>query len=130
MSEHAWALENIETYTAGGLDPGESERLEQHVAACPACTQALEQARSIARAMDGLFQGIRPGTTLEERLILCLRNPRQRHYLPIKILAAVAAVLFLGMLGWYANGLIEGGDCRSLEPRPPIPGRSQAAHRN
>ena len=46
MSEHAWILENLESYTAGGLEPAERERLEEHIASCTPCAAALKIGRA------------------------------------------------------------------------------------
>src|SRR5947209_7103460 len=98
MSQHAWILENLESYSAGGLEPEERERLEQHVASCPPCARALEEARSLDRTMDSLFAGVRPEAALEDRMIRALRSPRRR-WLDRRVLIVAAAVLLLGVLG-------------------------------
>ena len=73
MSEHAWILENLESYTAGGLEPAERERLEEHIASCTPCAAALEETRALDQTMETLFAGVRPKATLEDRMIGKLR---------------------------------------------------------
>ena len=46
MSEHAWTLENIAAYCAGGLEAAECERLEQHTDTCETCARTLAEARA------------------------------------------------------------------------------------
>jgi anti-sigma factor RsiW len=59
MSEHAWILENLESYTAGGLEPAERERLEEHIASCAPCSTALEETRALDQTMETLASGRR-----------------------------------------------------------------------
>ena len=67
MTGHAWVLENVASYLADGLELAERERLEQHVASCPQCTEAVQQARALDDSLQGLFAGVRPGPALEEQ---------------------------------------------------------------
>src|SRR5438874_12625428 len=76
MSEHAWVLENIETFNAGGLEPDERERLQQHVGECSSCAQTLEEASTVDQVMENLFAEARPEAALEDRMIQFLRIGR------------------------------------------------------
>jgi hypothetical protein len=109
MAEHAWILENLESYTAGGLEPEERERLEQHVAACPPCTRALEETRSLDHMMESLFHEARPASTLEDELIQSLRMVRVDRRLSVRVAMIAAAVLLVGFIGSSVTGLLAEG---------------------
>ena len=66
MADHAWVNENLDTYLAGDLTTAERESVEQHVAACEACQQALAEARRLEQLMNGLFTEARPVVNLDE----------------------------------------------------------------
>jgi hypothetical protein len=104
MSEHAWVLENLACYVAGGLSAEEHQRLESHVAECASCAQALEELRSVDGQMEDLFAAARPDAALEDRSIQALRElpPRRRklRFFPYrKLMWAVAAAVLAGCLG-------------------------------
>jgi anti-sigma factor RsiW len=109
MSDHAWILENLESYSAGGLEPDERDRLEQHVRSCSPCARALEKARSLDRTMESLFTPVRPEAALEDRLIWVLRS-RSRRWIRRQIIAAAAAVILLAALGAGLSKFIERGE--------------------
>src|SRR5262249_55596087 len=109
MSDHAWILENLESYNAGGLEAAERERLEQHIASCTACAAALEETRSLDQAMETLFAGVRPKPTLEDRMIHRLRAAPAPWGLKYWIPLCAAAVLLMGVVGAGLNGLIANG---------------------
>jgi hypothetical protein len=108
MSEHAWVQENIATYSAGGLDPEEVERLERHIAECIGCAQMVQETRSVDRTMAGLFGGVLPGPMLEERLIRALRTIPRHRRLNLRVVLGVAATILLGIVGWQASLIIQG----------------------
>ncbi|MBV9123106.1 MAG: DUF4349 domain-containing protein [Planctomycetes bacterium] len=112
MAEHTWILENIAAYAAGGLETAERNRLEQHVASCPACARELQEALGVDRELLNLFAAARPGPALEDRLIAQLRSApgRRRFGLPLRIAAGAAAVLLVGALGAGASAVIAGGE--------------------
>jgi len=104
MSEHAWILENLATYLAGGLTFEERERVERHTADCRACAGALDEIRSVDGQLEALFVGVRPGPAMEDRFIQALRQtPVRRRRLrfgrSIKVGLAVAAALLLAVVG-------------------------------
>ena len=68
MAEHSWILEHLESYLAGGLEPDERARLEEHVASCEPCGRALSEARALDHSLDGLFAPARPAPELEDRM--------------------------------------------------------------
>src|SRR5262245_30467449 len=104
MAEHAWVLENIAAYHAGGLEAAEREQLEQHIAICEPCARAFEEAAGIDRALETLFADVRPNPALEDRMIHALqtRPARTIWYTPIRMrtvlqaAAGLAAVVFIG----------------------------------
>src|SRR5438132_10841907 len=103
MSQHAWFLENIASYVADGLETDERERFEQHLAACPACAQMLDEIRALDQRMEHLFADVRPKAELEDRMIRALRAAPNRQNLQIpffvRVAMGLAAVLVLGILG-------------------------------
>jgi hypothetical protein len=114
MSEHAWTQDNLAAHVAGGLDAGERERLERHLAECFDCTSALENARAADRRLLALFQGVQPGPALEDRLIRSLRQGvTRKRVLPgmsgpwVKVVLATAAAALLAVVGAGISTLIE-----------------------
>src|SRR5712691_1621900 len=103
MSEHKWILENLASYNAGGLEPDERERLEEHIAECSACAQALVEARSLDQTLEALFMEARPSATLEDRMIQSLRTRPARNGLFLRIAMSAAAVLLFGVVGAGAS---------------------------
>jgi anti-sigma factor RsiW len=101
MSEHAWVLENLAGFCAGGLEAAERERLETHTAGCDACGRALAKARAFDRSLDALFTDVRPTPLFEDRLIQSLRTRRSRRGSArwLGWVAAVAALVVLGVVG-------------------------------
>ncbi len=117
MSEHAWVVENLAAYVAGGLTAAERERIQRHVADCADCARAFEEVRVVDSQLDALFTPVRPGPGLEDRSIQALRQmprPRFRFSRVNKALLAVAAVLFFAIVGAAATAL----DDASMFPFP------------
>jgi hypothetical protein len=112
MSDHAWVLENMAAFVAGGLEPAEAERLEQHTAACPACAEALRQDRALDGDLAGLFAASRPAPALEDRLIRSLRqmtSPKvARTRWPKGLAWGAAAAVGLTVTGAEASRVIDG----------------------
>ncbi len=121
MSEHAWVLENVAVFVAGGLDAAEAERVEQHAASCEECAAALRQARALDDKLEALFAPERPDAALEDRLIRSLRAPRvgRRWGWREKVGASAAAAVLLTGTGAGMSVLIERGDL-------PFPGSPRA----
>src|SRR5579883_228790 len=113
MSDHAWILENLAAYLAGGLEPAERERLELHTSECAPCAAALADARAMDAALSGLFVEARPSAALEDRVIQTLRNRPPgilRMPVPGWLLGAAAALLLIGFTGALANQVLVHGD--------------------
>jgi hypothetical protein len=113
MAEHAWVQENLDTYLAGDLTTNERENVEQHVASCDACKQALTEARRLEQVMSRLFLDARPGANLDDRIIQGLsKEPARVLQRPTlrRFIAAAAAVLVVGLIGAVAQAIsTEGG---------------------
>src|SRR5262245_36259792 len=112
MTIHTWVRRNLAAYVTGGLAAAERKRLERHVAACPECAPALDEARSGDRALAALFADVQPGPGLEDEAIRRLRQalpPPERWHLSRKVraLLAVAAAVLLAAFGAGLSGLIE-----------------------
>lgn len=99
MSDHDWTFENLSAYLAGGLAANERQRVENHVAACTECAQALQESRELEQMMDSLFTNARPDADLEARALAKLRQARMRRASILRFVAAAAAVLVLGLAG-------------------------------
>lgn len=117
MSDHAWTQDHIAAYLAGGLDSAEAERFEAHIAACAICTTTLAGARHTDAALSSLFAPVRPGPTLEDRLLKSLRGtpkaePRGQFVWKLggwkkKLAIGLAASLVLGATGAVVSQLDE-----------------------
>jgi hypothetical protein len=103
MSEHAWTLENIAAFVAGGLDPAEAERLERHASDCPECAAMLREGRVIDGGLSALFATAQPGPALEDRMIRSLRAQAAGQVLRSrwrrKFAFGAAAAVALGVTG-------------------------------
>jgi hypothetical protein len=133
MSEHAWVLENLASYVAGGLDTAESERLQEHVAGCESCAKALAEAQAVDGGVEALFSEVRPDAALEDRMIQALRSParRQTMHTPafIYLTRGAAALVLLGGMGAGANFFIGRGDLPfpGMAPKQSAPASSRVA---
>ncbi|MBL8795212.1 MAG: DUF4349 domain-containing protein [Planctomycetia bacterium] len=109
MADHAWTQESLATYCAGGLEPAERLELEEHVAGCLDCSQALDDARRLDEQLTSLFADARPRPGLEDRMITRLRNvkPNSGLHFYAKLALSAAAVLFLGMFGALMGAIID-----------------------
>ncbi|NKB67175.1 MAG: hypothetical protein GKR89_08950 [Candidatus Latescibacteria bacterium] len=96
-----WTLDRIEAYIDGELDDTQALQLDEHVAACPTCSEQLAQARSLADALRSLPQLTYPAEAVNalQREIRQTRRRRLGAY--TRRLSAVAAVL-LALLGGYS----------------------------
>ena len=122
MSEHAWTLENIAAFVAGGLDAAEAERLERHAAECPECTAVLARERALDQGLDALFAPARPGPALEDRMIRSLRTEAAGQVLRSrwrrKLACGAAAAVALGVTGAGMSRLMDKGEL--LFPGQPV----------
>ena len=123
MAEHAWILERLASYTAGGLEAAERGRFEDHVAGCADCAFALDEVKLLDHNLETLFADARPSPGLEDRMIEELRRtPRRLPVLQspyVRGLMGAAAVLTFGVVGAGATFVAEGGlnSLSALGPR-------------
>jgi hypothetical protein len=112
MSDHNWVLENLESYSAGGLDAGERERLEAHLPKCASCSQALQDIRSADEHLTTLFSPIRPQPGFEDRLITSLRTASTRNHFRLPLIGWVglsaAAAVVLAVVGACMDKVVFG----------------------
>src|SRR5262249_49636597 len=111
MSEHAWVLENIASYNAGGLNATECERLQRHVERSAPCGAALNEARNVERKLERLFANASPDPSLEDRMVETLRArpPRRGWRIPVPewVVCSAAAALLLGAFGAGITSMID-----------------------
>src|SRR5262249_32652977 len=122
MSEHAWVIDNLAAYVAGGLDAEECERVDVHVASCEPCAAALQDARAFDNGMEALFAPTRPAPALEDRIIQVFRatsRPRSQPHWGRKLAWGAAATVALGATGAGVSQLSQGD-------RLPFPGSRRA----
>src|SRR5262245_41099575 len=95
MADHTWVQKHVAVYVAGGLDCEDAELLEEHVRECPACADALAEARRLDDCLSNLFVSARPAPELEDRAVARLRAaPTGWKWTPrAKWVGAIAAVL-------------------------------------
>src|SRR5216684_8606510 len=112
MSDHNWVLENLESYSAGGLDAGERERLEAHLPKCASCSQALADIRSADEQLESLFSPIRPQPGFEDRLISSLRTASAKNHFRLPFIGWVgmsaAAAVLLAVVGACMDKALSG----------------------
>src|SRR5579859_3574541 len=104
--------EDIPVYLTGGLTPDQRRAFESHIAACPQCAAALEEAKTLETQMTAMFAGARPTEGFEDRIIQKFRKRGTRAGRPLihpmvrKVASAVAAAVVLGGAGVVVtNGL-------------------------
>ena len=106
--DHEWARDLVPVHLTGGLATEEQSRFDAHAENCAECIADIESLRRFDSSMQEVFAPVRPQPGLEERVIRSLRDEptsRGRQWI-----LAVAAVLFLGLLGFLADtqGLTSG----------------------
>src|SRR5205823_13754472 len=117
MSDHNWVLENLESYSAGGLNAEERERLESHLPECLSCSQALQDIRASDQQLESLFAPVRPRPGFEDRMISSLRTASARNGFRLPMIgwigASAAAAVVVGVVGASMERVVLGG---SLSP--------------
>ena len=104
MSEHSNHVEEeVDAYVHDVLAAADRERVERHIADCPACWKLLAEARQRLDALRSL-----PGETASEELIRRterrLHRAQQTALWRIRRIAAAAAVLVIavtGLMHWH-----------------------------
>ncbi len=61
-------VELMTEYLEGALAPAEARRLERHLETCPACTEYLQQMRTVAGSLRGLTRDSISDRTREDLL--------------------------------------------------------------
>src|SRR6266849_2901589 len=125
MSDHNWVLENLESYSAGGLNAEERERLESHLPECLSCSQALQDIRVSDQQLDSLFAPVRPKPGFEDRMISSLRTASAKNGFRLPMIgwigASAAAAVVVGVVGASMERVV-------LHGSPLIGGTSSANH--
>ena len=112
----------LHAYLDGELPPVESERLDAHLAACPACRVRLEEERAlIERASKLLSRAVPPTPERAAPPLHQLRRPRVAWRLRMPLAWAATVLMAVG-LGWFLRGPTAGirsaaGDAQ-LDPAP------------
>ncbi len=108
---HAWSLERLEEYVAGGLSADERAALEGHAAQCAACGPALRDLTEMDQTMQKLFGDARPAADFEERIISRLWRAtwRARISTPTmkRLRFTVAASFVLASSGLFATYAVQ-----------------------
>ena len=102
-------IDDLDAYALGILDRDESEAVEEHLAACPACRAALDDAQAVVAGLGLAVAAVAPPPAVRERLLAALATEagavapptpigsgRGRSWL-LPALAAAAAVLLAGV---------------------------------
>jgi len=85
----------IDPFLAGTLDAAGRRELEQHVASCPACREALDDAAALQPATAGLPRSIDPPHDLWPAITRRLNPTTRRSRWRTGLLAAAAALLLM-----------------------------------
>jgi hypothetical protein len=110
-------LEQIELYATGECDETEKSAIRQHLAHCPACFRAEQEARAMLGLLDLRLQEPDRLRRLQARLCTEEGRPRSVTLLPFaRRIAAIAAMLLLavGLSVWFR--VQESLDQRSANP--------------
>src|SRR5438094_3853112 len=113
MSDHNWVLENLESYSAGGLDAQERERLESHLPECSSCSQALQDIHASDQQLENLFAPVRPKPGFEDRMISSLRTASAKNGFRMPMIgwigASAAAAVVVGVVGASMESVVLNG---------------------
>jgi len=102
----------LELYAAGECDPAEAEVIRGHLAHCPRCAAACEEARQLVDLLELRLQEPERLRRLKAR-IAAEEMPRRRVLrfpVAMRRVAALAAMLLLNvaLVGWLSSGLRPG----------------------
>ena len=106
--------EDIPVYLTGGMSPDQRHAFESHIAACPQCAAALEEAKNLEDRMTAIFAGAQPSGGFEDRIIQKFRTSGSRAGRPLihpmvrKVAGAVAAAVVLGGTGVVVTNALNG----------------------
>jgi len=128
MKDHAEIHKLLSAYCGGDLDPAEKARVEEHLAACPACRADLADLETALRLIRTTPE-VEPPPWLTSRIMARLRDetaPRRRWYqwllfpartrLPLEVMA----LLVVCVSGYYLARNIENrGNAPTVTPEMP-----------
>jgi hypothetical protein len=108
----------LDQYAAGECDPAEAEAVRRHLAGCPRCAAACDEARQLVGLLDLRLQEPERLLRLETRITDEERPRRRVPRFPagLRRAAALAAMLVLiaGPVGWLMRGLPPAEDMGGL----------------
>ena len=114
MSTHEQFGEDLALYALGGLDGGERDALEKHLAECSACRSELESLRGDTALLAFSTAGPRPPARARQRLLGALgREPRNlpaarsRPWWALVPAFAAAAMAVLAVFLWTQNSSLQ-----------------------
>ncbi len=106
---------------SGMLTDAERQQVDQHVAICEACRATLDQLIQADREMAELFAPVNPPLGFEERVLANWRPARFNISLrpgSRKVIAAAAAAILLGTVGYVGGQLMETNRLPGAAPLP------------
>ena len=118
MSDHARYQDDVGAYLLGAMHDLERQAFERHLRECDECREELERLRPAADALPGSVQQFEPPARLKASLMEVVERearvtelPRRRFIRPI---AAVAAVLLLGLVVGFGIAQLGGDETRTV----------------
>jgi anti-sigma factor (TIGR02949 family) len=88
----------LQAWFDGELEPSQAQRVQQHVAACPACQRRLQLLETLRAALQARTAAHRAPADVHDRLRRRLREVEHRRRLWATTLVAMAAVALLSAL--------------------------------
>lgn len=117
MMKCDYVLDQLDAYELGALDAPAREAVEAHLASCAGCREALARVRSADAALRAALAWAEPSEAFAGRVTrLARRSVVLRR---ASALAAVAAVLLLGLCGLLLHGARPSSDGRASTPPEP-----------
>lgn len=71
-------LELIPSYALGALNPRDRRIVEQHIARCPECAKAFEEALEVSTSLSGAFPSIQPAIHVRTALMQQVRDSAEK----------------------------------------------------
>jgi hypothetical protein len=119
MSEHLWTQERLAECLTGGLLAEERERVRRHVGDCAECFAEMAGLGRVDQQLNDLFAAVQPAAGWESQVIAALRGAPAavKRSWPgwFRYVAAVAALILLGLVGAGTQLILEEGHARSPE---------------
>lgn len=118
MNEHTPNLEMLTAWLDGLLSPDAARSMQQHVASCEACADALERERTFLATLDGMCADAPPDDFVAAVMGRVAQYPAHRPPAPVPwqqvVRWATAASVVFGVMGlatvaWvFGSGMVEG----------------------